>query len=147
MSPCLCGDPECRRCFPRAIEMATCGRCGTMFREPADEIGDHPCPRCGPRRPARELMPPRRMQFAYDYAGQWEAESSLTDGAGSHYVYRIGVCDDGTFDVSESDDELIARTTPGAEKIATFDSLDDARDWCDKNELQIAATDVQGDDE
>lgn len=27
--------------------MAACDRCGCRFTEPEDEIGDHPCPRCG----------------------------------------------------------------------------------------------------
>lgn len=27
--------------------MAHCPRCNRYFREPPDEIGDHPCPRCG----------------------------------------------------------------------------------------------------
>jgi len=27
--------------------MSTCKRCGKVYREPEDEQGDHPCPKCG----------------------------------------------------------------------------------------------------
>ena len=27
--------------------MSRCGRCGKVYREPEDEQGTHPCPKCG----------------------------------------------------------------------------------------------------
>jgi hypothetical protein len=69
------------------------------------------------------------LSWDFDGRGQWEAASAIQDDGGSP-VYRIGVCDDGTFDVSESDDDLLA-----GRKIPCFQTLLAAKDWCAGNEV------------
>jgi hypothetical protein len=63
------------------------------------------------------------MEWDFDHAGEWDAESSLHDD-GSHFVWRIVVCDDGSFDLSHSDAELMTRTK-------TFDRLHSAKVYCE----------------
>jgi hypothetical protein len=110
--------------------MGYCQKCKSGFREPADEQGDHGCPRCGrvPR-----LKP---LHFTYDYSGEWTAESGLPpEIIGEDEVpllWVIGVCDDGTFDVSKSD----ARLTDRKE---CFPTLDKAKEFCRGAEKDLLA--------
>jgi len=49
LEPCLCGDPECRQCFPRG-ECERCGGEGTIsvsWGGDPGKIDDIPCPECG----------------------------------------------------------------------------------------------------
>ena len=69
------------------------------------------------------------LSWSFDGRGQWEATSAIQDD-GWLPVYRIGVCDDGTFDVSESDDGLLA-----GRKIPCFQNLRAAKGWCAGNEV------------
>ena len=69
------------------------------------------------------------LSWRFDGQGQWEATSAIRDN-GYSPVYRIHVCDDGTFDVSESDDDLLA-----GRKIPCFQTLLAAKDWCAGNEV------------
>lgn len=51
-------------------------------------------------------MPERRLKWSFDGRGEWEAESAATcDGIARRY--RIQVCEDGSFDCSRSDPQLI----------------------------------------
>lgn len=68
--------------------------------------------------------------WTYEGEGAWDAPSRWHD-QGSPLMWRIGVCDDGTFDVSESDQELI-----GTDKIACFATLAEAKAWCVRGELR-----------
>lgn len=104
--------------------MALCPRCKHAFREPADEQGTHECPRCPPR------SRPHALHFAFDGAGGWEADSNVCDD-GEAFVWRIHVCDDGSFDCSESD---FVRNGLQGTKMECFDSLDEAITWCRKEE-------------
>ncbi len=74
------------------------------------------------------------LSWSFDGQGQWEAASAIRDN-GYSPVYRIGVCDDGTFDVSESDDDLLA-----GRKIPCFQTLLAAKDWCAGNEVIMTFT-------
>lgn len=76
------------------------------------------------------------MNWTFDGTGEWEAESSLHD-EGVPFIWRIGVCDDGTFDVSGADDELTRRTQ-------TFKYLHSAQAFC---ELAEAVNVREGDHE
>lgn len=66
------------------------------------------------------------LRWTFDGDGEWEASSSMRDG-GNPFVWRIGVCDDGTFAVSESDSEL-------TNCKETFCSLDAAKAFCQYEE-------------
>lgn len=67
------------------------------------------------------------MEWRFDGSGEWEAFSSVGDQS-SPPVWRIQVCDDGTFDVNESDAGLIAG------KYGTFGTLDGAKTACENGE-------------
>lgn len=62
--------------------------------------------------------------FAEPDAGRWSARSSLRV-VGVTFDFVIVVCDDGSFDVSESDAELI-----GARPVSTFETLEEAKAFC-----------------
>lgn len=49
---------------------------------------------------------------------------------GDAFEWRIAVCDDGTFCVSESDAEL-------TDRAETFDTLRDAKTWCEEQEERL----------
>lgn len=68
------------------------------------------------------------MEWCFD-DGEWEAESELHD-EGSRFVWRIQVCDDGSFDVSRSDIELTKRSR-------TFATLAEAKDFCERKETLL----------
>jgi hypothetical protein len=51
----------------------------------------------------------RRIRWEFDGSGEWTAYSCAHDD-GVHFEYRIQVCDDGTFDISKSDGELVPHT-------------------------------------
>ena len=63
------------------------------------------------------------LRWTFDGSGEWFAESAI----GVSLFWRIGVCDDGTFAVSESSSELTRRRE-------TFDSLADAKAFCNHEE-------------
>ena len=71
------------------------------------------------------------LTWSFDGQGEWSASSAINDD-GSSFDYRIGVCDDGSFDVSQSDSELIGNARP-----ETFPSLADAQGWCNNNEFSM----------
>lgn len=56
--------------------------------------------------------------------GEWEAFASKFDTFGEPLIWRIVVCDDGTFDVSESDSGLLET------EVSTFPNLQAAKDFC-----------------
>lgn len=72
------------------------------------------------------------LSWEFDGEGAWEADSVIVDD-GVPFRYRIVVCDDGTFDVSESDSELLG----GTGKRECFVSLDEAKSWAAGNEIAI----------
>lgn len=59
--------------------------------------------------------------WAFD-GGEWEASSVVHDD-GVPFTWRIGVCDDGSFSVTESDSELTDRRE-------TFATLCEAKEFC-----------------
>ena len=74
------------------------------------------------------------LSWRFDGQGQWEATSAIQDG-GSSPVYRIYVCDDGTFQLNESDNGLLT-----GRKIPCFQTLLAAKDWCAGNEVVMTFT-------
>jgi hypothetical protein len=66
------------------------------------------------------------MNWDFDGEGQWTAFSSVADD-GCMFVWRISVCEDGTFTFSEPDGELTDRKN-------TFDSLRDEKTWCNEQD-------------
>lgn len=81
-----------------------------------------------------------RLTWQWLGGGVWCAYSVAED-MGCRFEYEIAVCDDGTFDVSESDTELV-----GTEKIPTFATLAEAKKWCEEKEagfyqMTVASTD------
>lgn len=71
------------------------------------------------------------MRWRFDGEGGWEACSKFSDD-GVSLVYRIHVCDDGSFDLSESSPGLVA-------KHGAFMTLDAARAFCAGNERDLEA--------
>lgn len=72
------------------------------------------------------------LRWTFDGSGEWEASSVFHDG-GNPFMWRIGVCDDGTFAVSESDSELTGHKE-------TFCSLDAAKAFCQYHENSSVCT-------
>lgn len=68
------------------------------------------------------------MKWDFNGDGSWEAFSAQQDD-GSQFQWRISVCDDGTFDVSESDPELTNRKEG-------FSTLAAAKQFCEELERQ-----------
>ena len=73
------------------------------------------------------------LSWEFNGEGAWTAYSRLND-EGSQFQYTIAVCDDGTFDVSESDSELLG----GTSKPECFPTLVAAKDWCQANETVVS---------
>lgn len=72
------------------------------------------------------------MFWRFDGSGEWEAFSSQGDPE-SPDMWRIQVCDDGTFDVNCSDSWLLNG------KVKTWPSLSVAKEWCESGEMAIVA--------
>ena len=70
------------------------------------------------------------MRWEFDSAGEWEAKSHRLDEDDQNYIWRIQVCDDGTFSVSASDWEL-------TERKETFATLKEAKDFCESIEGRV----------
>lgn len=75
------------------------------------------------------------LRWTFDGDGEWESSSLQNDG-GNPFVWRIGVCDDGTFAVSESDSEL-------TDSKATFANLEAAKDFCQFQESLFVCGDAE----
>jgi len=67
------------------------------------------------------------MRWRFDGSGEWEAFSVVGDQSNPP-VWRIQVCDDGTFDVNQSDEGLIAG------KFGAFGTLEGAKTVCENCE-------------
>lgn len=67
------------------------------------------------------------MIWSYDFRGTWEASSSRLGEDGEELFWVIGVCDDGTFDVSESHAALTDRRE-------TFQTFSAAKAYCETAE-------------
>lgn len=76
------------------------------------------------------------MQWKFDGKGEWEAASSV-DTYGSNPMWRVQVCDDGTFDVSATDEELLQYR-----KVKTFSTLKIAQSYCASGEAARVAIQV-----
>lgn len=74
------------------------------------------------------------MRWHFDGTGSWFAKSKFGDDD-DPLTYRIRVCDDGSFDLSESSPGLCA-------KHGTFMTLDAAKAFCAGNERDIEAEGV-----
>ena len=72
------------------------------------------------------------MRWRFDGSGEWEAFSEVGDQS-APLVWRIQVCDDGTFDVNQSDAGLIAG------KYGTFGTLEGAKSACENGEMSRTA--------
>ena len=67
------------------------------------------------------------LHFEFDYQGMWTAVSPKNG-----LTYVIDVCDDGEFDISRSDSDLI-----GGKSVETFANLTAARDKCNAIENKL----------
>ncbi len=76
------------------------------------------------------------MRWRFDGFGKWDACSRFSD-EGVSLVYRIHVCEDGSFATSKSDSALIVG-------YCTFPTLDAAKAFCDGNERDIEASQLSG---
>jgi hypothetical protein len=63
------------------------------------------------------------MKWHFGHDGEWVARSKAKDG----FVYRIQVCEDGTFDISKSDHGFTRR-------VDTFQRLHNAKTFCETEE-------------
>lgn len=63
------------------------------------------------------------MNWHFGHDGEWLAWSKAKDG----FVYRIQVCEDGTFDISKSDHGLTRR-------VDAFQRLHNAKAFCETEE-------------
>ena len=77
------------------------------------------------------------MQWRFDGSGEWEAFSAVGDPA-CPPVWRIQVCDDGTFDVMQSDEGLIHG------RFKTWKSLQTAKECCEAGEMARVAKQGEG---
>ncbi len=64
------------------------------------------------------------MNWEYDGAGSWKAASLIRDGDGPLH-FHIDVTEDGKFDVSRSDNELLSLAD-----ARVFPCLVNAQMWC-----------------
>jgi hypothetical protein len=80
------------------------------------------------------------MHWEFQGDGTWQAQSSHCDEF-DNFTWEIVVCDDGTFDVSESDSELING------KVTTFDTLELAKAYCQSEEKALQKVHQNGTDE
>lgn len=68
------------------------------------------------------------LEWDFDGEGMWQSASwKRFDGGMRQYI--LIVCEDGTYDVSESDQELIGKYPPKC-----FPTLADAKAWCESQE-------------
>lgn len=74
------------------------------------------------------ISPKNALCFEFDGEGSWESESRFHEG-GVPFSWRILVCEDGTFDVSQSTRELL-----GMHKPNTFNTFVEAVAFCDDRE-------------
>lgn len=71
------------------------------------------------------------MRWRFDGKGGWEAFSKFSNN-GVSLVYRIHVCDDGTFTLDDTDKELLG-------KYDAFPTLSQAKAVCKGNERDMEA--------
>ena len=71
------------------------------------------------------------LRWDFDGRGGWDATSAFQPD-GIPRDWRIVVCDDGTFDVNESDESLLP-----ARKINCFPNLREAKEWCVNREGNV----------
>lgn len=69
------------------------------------------------------------LHWRFEGDGSWWAASEMQD-SGHRFIWRIAVCDDGTFSVDQSDAEL-------TESKETFDTLKQAKAWCEEREREF----------
>lgn len=79
--------------------------------------------------------------FFSPIGGQWDSFSEINLEDSPVPTWRIAVCEDGTFDVSESDTELIELIGHFSDdqerkeivngKVKTFPNLNDAKEFCE----------------
>jgi len=77
------------------------------------------------------------MLWRFDDKGEWEAESAVHEGESWNPQWRIQMCEDGTFDVNQSDPGLIAG------KCKTWKTLKNAMDYCESAESTRVALSTQ----
>lgn len=70
------------------------------------------------------------MKWEFDGDGAWDAYSAQHDD-GNPFVWRIVVCEDGTFDVSQSASELTDRKE-------CFPTLAGAKAFCERRESSFS---------
>jgi hypothetical protein len=63
------------------------------------------------------------MNWIFDHNGQWQASSKAKAG----FMYRVSVCEDGTFDISRSDHGLVR-------SVDQFQRLRNAQLFCETEE-------------
>lgn len=73
------------------------------------------------------------LKWTFDPPGDWEAGSAIKDDDGDALDWRIQVVEDGTFNVSESDRELIPYP------VRCFPMLAKAQEWCELVEAALVA--------
>ena len=82
---------------------------------------------------------PKPLEWEYDHEGTWSAASTMGHD-GVCFIWRIGACEDGTFDVNETDSELCATRN----KVKTFLGLAAAKSHCQEREDEMVADSVAG---
>lgn len=84
------------------------------------------------------------LAWKFDGHGEWTADSNrpfCDDGSQPDLkcTYRIQVCDDGTFDISHSDLDLLPASNTG--RLPCQPTLALAKRWCQQIEEGLAASD------
>lgn len=82
-------------------------------------------------------MKPHPLFWTWEGEGQWSATSAMHD-AGCHFEWDITVCDDGSFDLSESDSELLQPDEP-----RSFKTFAEAKAHCEKWEESYQRADCR----
>lgn len=67
--------------------------------------------------------------------GTWTSFSAVGE-ASNPFLWRIVVCEDGTFDVNESDSELQPAFDVGTRKVPRLKSLKEAKNFCEESEIR-----------
>lgn len=75
------------------------------------------------------------LSWEFSDGSTWTAFSA-TGTAVNPFLWRIGVCEDGTFDINETDNELQPAFGLGSRKVPTFPTLEAAKQFCEEAEIR-----------
>lgn len=115
------------------MSLTNCELCGKICEASEGPCGEHRKTYCGCDRTYNKG---NEMKWDYDGEGEWDTESHKHDEDGSSLIWRIQVCDDGSFVVNASDVELTTHN-------GSFATLQLAKDFCERIEGNVIVTSAE----